>query len=147
MAVLDINLKPDPKLLRQFGFIAFGGFGLLALAAWTERAMFASGLGSAREAVALALLGVGAVSALFSAVAPRANLPLYLLLTLVTYPIGFVLSYVIMGVLFFGVFAPMGLVMRLVGRDPLGRRAPAAKGSYWQDCRPTRPMSHYFKQF
>ena len=91
----------DRRTLRQFGFIALVGFGLLALLAWLETAIFALGLGEARTWVAATLGGIGLLSALLAVLAPAANRPLYVALTLIALPIGFVLSYVILGGLFY----------------------------------------------
>jgi len=58
-----------------------------------------------------------------------------------------VLSYVIMGTLFYLIITPVGLVMRLIGHDPLNRRFEPDAESYWSDARPPRPQESYFKQF
>ena len=50
--MIDLNLNPDAKTLRQFGFIALGGFGLLAALAYTESFIFSFGLGGSRLTVA-----------------------------------------------------------------------------------------------
>ena len=42
-----------------------------------------------------------------------------------------IVNPVIMGALFFGVFTPFGLVMRLFGADLLRLRKPAENGTYW----------------
>ena len=42
-------------------------------------------------------------------------------LAVITFPIGFVLSYVILGLLFYAIIAPIGLLLRLFGKDPLDR--------------------------
>lgn len=39
----------------------------------------------------------------------------------------------VMGAVYFGCIVPLGLLMRLFGRDPLTRRFDAAKESYWAD--------------
>ena len=67
---------------------------------------------------------------------------------MVAFPIGFVLSYVIMAMLFYVVFAPVGLVLRLVGKDPLDRRFLPDAPTYWVDARARRaPKRDYFRQF
>ena len=68
-------------------------------------------------------------------------------LTILAYPIGFVLSYVIMGFLFFGMITPLGLFFRLVGKDPLNRRFDSAAETYWSEPRPRRSKESYFRQF
>ncbi len=145
--MVEMNLRPDARTLRQFGWIALGGFGLLALLAWNGWLAFAYLGEASRASVALGLAVLAAVSGLFSLVHPKANLPIYLGLTIAAFPIGFVLSYVIMGTLFYVVIAPIGLVMRLFGHDPMERRIQRDAKSYWVDARPQRPRDSYFKQF
>lgn len=145
--MVEINWQPDERTLRQFGWIALGGFSLVALLAWNEWLVFSMGLGSARATVAGAFVGLGVLSALFSLVAPKANKPIFLGLTLLSYPIGFVLSYVIMGFLFFGLITPVGLVFRLIGKDPLNRSFDRGASTYWSDPRPRRGKESYFRQF
>lgn len=145
--LVEMNLRPDARTLRQFGWIALGGFGLLALLAWNGWAVFAVVPESAHHTVALVFAALAGISALFSLVYPKANLGIYLGLTILAYPIGFVLSYVIMATLFYVIIAPIGFVMRLFGHDPMDRRfLPNAK-TYWLDARPQRPRESYFKQF
>ncbi len=145
--LIELNLRPDDRTLRQFGFIAFFGFGFVAAIAWFEVLVFSFGLGEARPLVAGAFAGLGVLAALLSLVWPKANLPIYVGLTIIAYPIGFVLSYVIMGTLFFLLITPVGLFFKLTGRDPLNRRFEPDLPSYWIDSRPERPRESYFKQF
>ena len=57
--VIEIDFRPDDRTLRQFGFIALGGFGFVALIAWFEVLIFAFGLGAARAPVAAGCAGLG----------------------------------------------------------------------------------------
>jgi len=145
--MIEINLNPDDRTLRHFGWIAFVGFSLLALLAWKQWLLFSSGLGPARTAVAGTFFVLGVISASFSMAVPKANRPLYVLLTLVSYPIGFVFSHAIMVVLFYGLLTPVGLFFRLLARDPLQRRFEPESPSYWVAARDKRPVDSYFKQF
>jgi len=145
--MVELNLRPDARTLRQFGWIALVGFGLLAMLAWNGWLVFARLEAGSRETVAGVLASLAGVSALFSLVWPKANLPIYVGLTVVAFPIGFVLSYVIMATLFYVVIAPVGFALRVAGKDPMDRRfLPAAK-TYWVDARAERPRESYFKQF
>jgi hypothetical protein len=145
--LVEIDFQPSERILRQFGWIALGGFGLLALCAWNEWLVFRHGLGATREPLAFALLVLGALSALFSLVLPKANAPLFVALSVVAFPIGFVVSYVIMATLFYVVIAPVGFAMRLFGLDPMDRRLLPKAATYWVDARPPRPKADYFRQF
>ncbi len=146
-SMIQIDLRPDRRTLRQFGWIALVGFSLLATLAWNEWLMFSVGLGAWKQSVVAGLLGLAGLAAFFSLVYPQANLPIYLGLTILAYPIGFVLSYVIMGTIFYLLFAPVGILFRLTGRDLLRRRFEAQTSSYWVDSRKARPNESYFHQF
>jgi len=145
--VIRLNLNPENRLLRQFGWVALIGFGALATLAFTERLLFSFGLGTARVPVAATLFALGIVSALLGVIAPRANKPLFVGLSLISYPIGFVMSYVIMGTLYFAVFAPLAMAFRAAGRDVLTRKYDPEAPSYWSPARSARPNSSYFRQF
>lgn len=145
--VIELNLNPDERVLRQFGFIAFGVLGVLGACAWYEVWMFRGGLGAARGPVSIALLGLGTCAALCSLLWPRANRWLYVGLSLVSYPAGWILTHVALGVLFFAVFAPIGMLLRRFGRDPLQRGFDPAAPTYWSKAPRRRDRASYFRQF
>jgi hypothetical protein len=67
-------------------------------------------------------------------------------LVVITYPIGLIVSNLVLGAMFFLVFTPLGILMRLFGRDALALRArkrPSHWVRYEQDDRPERA----FRQF
>ncbi len=149
--IVELNLRPDRATLRNFGWIALVGFSLLALCAWREWLLFSlatdasSAWFSAKPWVVGALLALGGMAGVFSALYPPANRPIYVGLALVAFPIGFVLSYLILGALF--IIVPIGVVFRLFGRDLMQRRYAPEATSYWVDARPPRPPESYFRQF
>ena len=145
--MVELNLNPDKRTLRQFGFIAFLGFGILGYLASSEKLIFAYGLGNTRETVANLLWGIGAAAALFSVTFPRANWPIYVGLSLASFPIGFVLSYVILGTLFFLVITPVAIVFRVVGRDSMHRKFDPTASSYWCSIQRAQTKESYFRQY
>lgn len=145
--LVEIDFNPDTKTLRQFGFIAFVGFGALAALAYYEKLVFAFGLGEARLATAASLAALGVLSLVLGLVAPRANRLLYVGLSLLAFPIGFVLSYVIMGALYFLIIGPIAIVLRIAGRDPMSRARDPQAASYWTPARPARDKESYFHQY
>ena len=147
MGVASINLRPKPRVLRQFGYAAVIGFGLVGAMAWFQFGLFGAGLGSWRVGVAATMATLGALSLVFSLVCPRANLPLFIVLSVVAFPIGFALSYVVLGLLYYGVLTPAGFVLRLLGKDPMARRFETASRTYWVDAQKPRPESSYFRQY
>jgi len=147
MKMIEIDFRPDRRQLRQFGFIALVAFGLVGLLTWWKNGLFGFDFGGATQAVVGVFWALGLVSGLFALVAPRANWPLYVTLMVVTYPIGFVLSYVLMAVLFYGMFTPVGLIFRLIGRDSLNRRFEPEAKTYYARHRPAKSTERYFRQF
>jgi hypothetical protein len=145
--LVELDFNPDPDTLRKFGYIALGGFGLLAAAAYTEVLIFSFGLGAARVPVAASLLGLGVLSALLSLVAPKANRVIYVGLSVVAFPIGFVVSHVVLALIFFFLISPIALAFRIARRNELRLGSDATAQSYWSAVRPRRSSESYFSQF
>jgi len=57
-----------------------------------------------------------------------------------------VVSPVVLGIMFFAVFTPIGWLMRLSGKRPLSLRFDAAAQSYWVQRRPPSPPPGSFDQ-
>jgi hypothetical protein len=148
MALVQVNWKPQRRQLRTFGFA--GAAAAAGVGTWTlvchALPGFAMAPGTARATAAGLWIAAAALAAL--AVAwPVALRPVYLVLATVTLPVGIVLSYLTMAVLFYGVFTPIGLFFRLIGRDPLHRRFQPEADTYWVARRPATDVRRYFRQF
>ncbi len=138
MAIVEINLNPSKSELRWFGLLLFLFFALIGgLVFWR--------LGSL--AVPSVLWLAGAVLGLvYYAVRPLRR-PMYLGWMYAVYPLGWTISHLLFGCIYFLVMTPIGLLMRLSGRDPLERRFDPEAGTYWVE-RPARvEPSRYFRQF
>ena len=59
--------------------------------------------------------------------------------------LGYINSRILLTLMYFGVFAPYGIISRLVGRDPLNRRQ-AKCGSYWVVRQKTRQTKEGFER-
>lgn len=127
---------PDNKQLRQFAVISLVGFGVLGLVA-----RFRFGL----QTPSSVFWVTGALTFLIGAARPRAVLPVYTALMLITLPIGWVLSSVLLRVLFYGFLTPVGLVSRLMGRDPLGRKRRRMT-THWLEHRQRMDTGSYYRQ-
>ena len=137
--MIKLDLKPQNDQLKQFGWIALIGFPLAGAALhWI------SGL-SIDLIWILAIVGV--VTFGLSMIQPKLILPLYVGLMVITFPIGFVLSWVLMAVVYFGLFTPVGLVFRLFGRDPLNKYPDSSVESYWHVRGAPREPSSYFRLY
>ena len=78
---------------------------------------------------------------------PIALKPVYLGLTLATWPIGWVVSHLALAVVYYGVITPIALVFRLIGRDAMNRRFDRDATTYWEPYDPDRGLDHYLRQF
>lgn len=138
MALVSINWNPDRKTLAEFS--EFGMFFLGMVAA--PMAYFKD-----RPTVA-ALFWVAAVAGRVVGVAkPEWLKPVFVGLMVATWPIGWVVSHVALGLLFYGVITPIGLIMRAMGRDPMARRFDRSATTYWESYNPDRGMGRYLRQF
>ncbi len=136
MSLVRLNLAPSHRQLRLFAAASLAVFG------WFGLALIRHGHGLPGRGLVVFALAVAALGFW----RPRRVRPLYLALTYAAYPIGFLMSYVILAGLFFGVILPIGLGMRLFGYDPLGlRRRPEAK-TFWKPKIASRTSGSYFQQ-
>lgn len=145
--LVKLDLHPGRRQLRQFGFVALVAFGLLGVVILWREGLFGANFGRLGPTVAYALWGLGALSAVFSAVSPEANRPLFVALQVVAFPIAWVLSHVVLAIVFFGVLTPVAVFFRLTGRDPLAKRYDPEKKSYWVDLPEVSDKKDYFRQF
>ena len=60
--------------------------------------------------------------------------------------LGMVISPIILGIIFFGIFTPYGLIMRITGRDELRLKSKNDK-SYWILKSKTLPQTDFKQQF
>ena len=147
MAFVKLDLNPPPRILRQFGLIGLMAFAALATMAYWHVGLFRPLSPEAARWSVYVLAALAAYSGLFAAVMPRGLRPLYVLLTIVSYPIGVVVFHVVMAVVFYLVITPMGILFKIVGRDALHRRFDPAAPTYWIRRRPPADAKRYFRQF
>ena len=62
--------------------------------------------------------------------------------------IGGLITALLLALVFFAVITPIGLIMRLFGKDPLDRKIEKGKGSYWEKKGAvSEDVERYEKQF
>ena len=148
MALIHVNWRPNRRELATFGLICTAVFG--AVGAWIAFRHSVFGIGLApptAQLVSRVLWALGAACLVGSRLAPEMLRPLYVALTAVSLPIGFVLSHVMMAAVFYGVLTPIALLFRLMGRDALQRRFDPGRSSYWEPRRQAPDKTRYFRQF
>ena len=137
MSLVQIDWNPDGPALRRFGRTVVVGSLLIAAALHFVRGW---------TTAALVLAGAGLVIGGLALTGARAALPGYRLWMGVAFVAGNVVSRVILAVVYYAVVTPIGLVMRLTGRDRLALRA-RGRATHWTDLRRERTKDHYERQF
>jgi hypothetical protein len=136
MSLIRINHHPSSKQLRVFAVAWLVFFGVAGVAWWLKgKPWLAVVLGSAAAGAALPGL-----------IAPQSIRRVYVGLSYATYPIGFVVSHIVLAVLYYGVLTPLGFLMRVCRYDPLERRRDRTASTYWRARRPSNDSSTYFRQ-
>ncbi|MCC7510067.1 MAG: hypothetical protein IT464_11960 [Planctomycetes bacterium] len=139
MRLVELNRAPKPGQLRMFGVLWFPLFcAALSLILWRATdswfPLYVAG-------------GAAGVSLLLGAVKPTLLKPLFVGLMIASFPVGWVVSHVLMGLMYYALITPVGLVMRLVGYDPMSRQFDRSADSYWRKLPPPPPNDRYFRQY
>lgn len=94
------------------------------------------------------ILGFSALVALLL-LGPRASgEPARLFWKGLVFCIDFIITRVVCVILFYGLFTPVGLFLRLLGRRPLKMRPDPGAPSYWQKPKPDpETLRRYLRQF
>ena len=129
-----IKWRPDARELRRFAIAMLIGFFVLgALAAWR-----AGGIGTG----SIVLWGIGAFLAI-AAFVPGVGRIAYLAVYLPTSIIGYVVSHVMLTLMFFLVITPLAIILRLLGKDVLQQR----NKSGWMPIKEIKTEESYYRQF
>jgi len=135
--MIDINWHPERRELRQFAGLWLGFFGLIG--GWT---LYRGGADAAWPWLAGAAV-VGFPGLLL----PALMRPIYVAWMALAFPIGWTVSHLLLGAIFYLVVTPIGLLVRLFGNDPMERHYDPEAASYWVEHRTGDDKSRYFRQF
>jgi hypothetical protein len=134
----DLPLRPTPRVLRQFAwawlifFLALGAF------QYFRRGHHELGVGLGTMALVVGGLGLAR---------PAAVRWLFVSLTLLAFPIGWIASQIMLLLLFYLIITPLAFLFRLRGRDLLMRKPAPERSSFWQTKKmPVDPRS-YLRQY
>jgi hypothetical protein len=134
----EITAPPTRRTLRQFAGLWTLFFGGLAL--W-------QGFGRDRPELAIGLGILAVAGGALGLARPQALRWIYTGWMIAVFPIGWVVSHVVLAVMFFGVITPIALLFRLRGRDALRRKRDLQAASYWQPKPAASDVRSYFKQY
>ena len=136
--MIQIEHNPSRRQLTVFGLLWMLFFGILGCTAWWKTGSFVS---------AGWFWAIGAAVPAMGLVRPGALRIVYLLAAYATFPIGFVVSYVILAVVYYLVLTPTGIILRLTGYDPMQRRFDSNAKTYWSPREQDESNEQYFRQF
>ncbi len=139
MALVKLDLHPPAGKLRDFGDIALCMCVILALLGnWLFGWSFN---------VVRGLVLAGLAVYLLSRCSTRLVLPIYRALMLLSFPIGWLISHLVLGLFYYLVICAIGLFFRIIGRDVLQRKYDPKADSYWMPCEKKKNSARYFQQF
>jgi len=139
MGLIEMRTDYSDRELRQFAGIWFPAFAVLVGLVLKNKFEL--------PGPALVVCCVAAVISTVGLLQPRALRPLLIGWMYAAFPIGWVVSHVMLALIYYGVMTPIGLVMRLLGRDPLKRKLDRSADTYWEPREPIANSKRYFQQF
>lgn len=137
-SLIDRDHEPSARELRWFG-VLFLGF--CCLVAWVVHAR------AGRVVLPVVLLVVATLLTAAYYALPGLQRALLRAWVTATYPIGWVGSHLALGVFFYLVLTPIGVLMRIFGRDPLERRLERERATYWVPYRAPGDVKRYWNQY
>jgi hypothetical protein len=134
MKLIEMNWDPTEPQLQQFGVFSLVG---LPTIGW---------MWGASPTVWTSLLGAGIVLAALGLFAPKTLKPVFVGLSVVTIPIGLVVSEITLFLMYCLVFLPIGMLFRLTHRDSL-RLKPISVETHWVEKPQPRNVASYYRQW
>jgi len=139
MALTSLDLSPSKKKLRDFG--------LIALCMCTVIGLLLLWMGKVQVKGFSIFSATGLAMYVLSRISTALIKPVYQTMVLVTFPIGWVISHLVMGLFYYVVVTGVAVVFRLLGRDLLCRKYDSQAETYWIPYKNKRSAEHYFRQF
>ena len=122
MTVLEIDRNPSPRDLRVFGRLLPLFTLVFGTVVWWRSGSVAS---------PSVVWGVGAALSSVFALWPASRRRIYVGWMYAVFPIGWLISHLLFGAIYFLVITPIGIGLRLLGKAPLERRFNRTATTYW----------------
>lgn len=131
------KISSDNKTLNKFGMTMAIAFSVIALILFIRH-----------KHSSLPVLSVSAAWFIFGLFMPGLLKPVYILWMKFAFVLSWVNTRIILFLIFYLIFTPAAIVMRMLRHDPLKRKIDKSKDSYWQkaDNKVLRKIS-YERQF
>ncbi len=138
MSLIRINRNPSRRQLNLFGVLWLGFFAIAG-------GIVLGKTGSRYAALLVWCMAVSVPAAGW--IVPELMRRVYLGMAFAAWPIGFVVSHVVLFMVYFLVLTPIGLAMRCFGYDPMQRRLDPKAKTYWVPKEEEASVERYFRQF
>ena len=131
-----MNQSTTHKELRQFGLLVGGIFTIIGLWPFVIR----------NEPLRLWAIGPGGLLIVLGAIMPQVLAPIHKGWMKVGHILGWINTRILLGIVFYGLVTPIGMVFRLMGKDSM-RQVFAKDSPTYRVLRTPRPRSHMKFQF
>lgn len=142
MTLVNIDWNPSPTYLRWFAVLM--AILLAIVAEWIES------LGPPKantQLLAFITFDLAVAVGLFGLLWPPLVNPIYRAWMVAAFPVGWLISHVLLAAVFYLVLTPIGLLLRAFGHYPLQRKFDRQAETYWIARRRDAPPRRYFRQF
>jgi hypothetical protein len=119
--MIELKIKtPNIQELRSFALTISVALGIVgALVLWR------------RGPIGFIFIAIGAVILLAGLVWPKSLIILYKAWMTLALVLGFIMSHIILALVYYLVLSPIGLFMKMLGKDPLTLKFNPKASSYW----------------
>ena len=139
MSLIEIDWNPKSKQLQNFGKIAMVMTVIISLLLYLLKGVAIQWL--------IMICAFGLMVFTTSLISLKLTKMIYLGMILLTMPIGWVVSFILLAAFYYLLLTPLGLIFRLIGRDPLYRKFDPTAKSYWMSRQSPKGLEQYFHQF
>jgi hypothetical protein len=138
MSLIRIEHHPTRRQLNAFGLVWLAFFGIFG--------GVVAGRGGPPVVASACWIAAVAVPAIGWLV-PGFMRIVYLGMAYAAFPLGFVVSHVLLAAVYYLLLTPTGVAMRVLGYDPMSRRFDPSAKSYWIPREAEEDAERYFRQF
>jgi hypothetical protein len=138
MKLTEIDLRPTNRVLRQFAAAWLIVLGVLGANQWLLRGNPRGGFALVAVAVVVGAIGL---------LRPQTIRWIFVACTIAAFPLGWVVSQVMLLVLFVMVVTPVAVLFKITGRDRLWRRRTPERPTYWKPKTAIHDVRRYLRQY
>ena len=138
MSLIHINHNPSRRQLNLFGGIWLVFFAVVG-------GLVLKGSGPMWAVVCIWVLAI--TVPMVGWISSPVMRVVYVGMAYLTLPIGLVVSFLIMAIVYYILITPIGVLMRWFGYDPMHRRLERGTKSYWYERTEHDELKRYFRQF